>query len=105
MDQTLIDVTDVPDVSLGDEVAVYGSQGDDFIGVADMAARVDRIPYELTCAVGRRVRREFVWQGSVVVETPLRSVVPDAALSRIFLKPAPSPDGSLDQTPLKRGAA
>jgi hypothetical protein len=70
-----------------------------------MARRVDRIPYELTCAIGRRVRREFVWQGSVVVETPFRSVVPDAALSRIFLKPAPPPDGSLDQTPRKRGAA
>jgi alanine racemase len=105
MDQTLVDVTDVPGVTLGDEVVVYGRQGDDCVGVAEMARRVDRIPYELTCAIGRRVRREFVWQGSVVVETPFRSVVPDAALSRIFLKPAPPPDGSLDQTPRKRGAA
>jgi len=73
MDQTTIDVTDVPNVQLGDEVVVYGRQGDQCITVEEMAARVDRIPYELTCAVGRRVRREFVRNGVVVAETPSNS--------------------------------
>jgi len=70
MDQTAIDVTDVPDVQVGDEAVIYGRQGNESITVEEMAARVNRIPYELTCAVGRRVRREFVRNGVVVAETP-----------------------------------
>ncbi|MHC4591217.1 MAG: alanine racemase [Planctomycetota bacterium] len=105
MDQTLADVTDVPDVQLGDEVAIYGKQGEECISVEEMAARVDRIPYELTCAVGRRVRREFVLNGAVVVESPFRSVVPDAALGRILTTSAASSDEGLDQKPRRLGAA
>lgn len=70
MDQTAIDVTGVPNAQLGDEVVIYGRQGDQYITVEEMAARVDKIPYELTCAVGPRVRREFVRNGAVVAETP-----------------------------------
>jgi len=105
MDQTLIDVTDVPDVRLWDEVVIYGCQGDQYVGVEEMAARVDRIPYELTCAVGRRVRREFVLNGVVVVETPFRSVVQDAAVGRMFPSSVPSPDAEPQAEPAKRGAA
>jgi len=95
MDQTLIDVTDVRDVALGDEVVIYGRQGDQYVGVEEMAARLDRIPYELTCAVGRRVRREFVLGGAVVVETPFRSVVSEAALRSIISSSAAPPDEGL----------
>lgn len=84
MDQTLVDVTDIPNVAIGDEVVIYGRQGEECLSVEEMAARVDCIPYELTCRVGRRVRREYVMNGTVVVESPFRSVVPDAALPRIF---------------------
>ncbi|MHC5034366.1 MAG: alanine racemase [Planctomycetota bacterium] len=105
MDQTLADVTDVPDVQLGDEVTIYGKQGEEYISVEEMAARVDRIPYELTCAVTRRVRREFVLNGAVVVESPFRSVVPDAALGRILTTSAASSDEGLDQKPRRLGAA
>lgn len=105
MDQTLIDVTDVPEARLGDEVVIYGRQQEQYVSVEEMAARVERIPYELTCAVGRRVRREFVLNGVVVVETPFRSVVPDAALGRILHTSASSFDAGPDQKPLERGAA
>jgi alanine racemase len=80
MDQTLVDVTDVPDVQIGDDVTIYGEDGGECISVEEMAARVDRIPYELTCSVGPRVRREFVYNGAVVIETPFRSVVPTGSL-------------------------
>ncbi len=105
MDQTLVDVTDVPGVAPADEVVIYGRQGDQYLGVEEMAVRVGRIPYELTCAIGRRVRREFVLSGSVVVETPFRSVVPDAALSRIFPASGPRPDAEPPDSPAQRGAA
>ena len=97
MDQSLVDVTDVPDVRVGDEVVIYGRQGDDFLGVEELAACVDRIPYELTCAVGRRVRREFVLGGTVVVESPLRSVVQDSALQRVFTSSAADVNDRPDQ--------
>ncbi len=69
MDRTLVDVTDVPGVEVGDEVVVYGRQGAEAISVEEMAARVDRIPYELTCAVSTRVRRQYVMNGEVVAES------------------------------------
>jgi len=105
MDQTLIDVTDVPGVEVGDEAVIYGAQGNQFIGVEELAARVDRIPYELTCAVGRRVRREFVLNGVVVVETTFRSVVPEAALGRVFPRSTPAADAEPQAKPAERGAA
>ena len=104
MDQTLIDVTDVPGVQQGDEVVLYGRQGTDMIGVEEMAARVERIPYELTCAVSPRVRRQFVLNGAVVVETPFVSVVPTTALNEAFLNATASDEGSAAK-PAKRGAA
>ena len=105
MDQTLVDVTDVPDAGPGDEVVIYGEQGGSRISIEEMARRVDRIPYELTSAVGRRVRREFVLDEAVVVETPLRSVAQGAALSRIRATSAASADEEPRRKPRKRGAA
>ncbi len=104
MDQTLVDVTEVPDVRVGDEVVIYGGQGTDFISIEEMAERVDRIPYELTCCVGPRVRREFVLNGEVVVETPFRSAVPSGSWRERFLNAASSNE-TLDTDALKRGAA
>jgi len=104
MDQTLIDVTDVPGAAVGDEVVIYGRQGTDMIGVEEMAARVERIPYELTCAVSPRVRREFVLDGAVVIETPFGSVVPSAALNQGFFEAVARDDGPPSES-AKRGAA
>jgi len=90
MDQALVDVTDVPDAGPGDEVVIYGEQDGKAVTIEEMAFRLGRIPYELICAVGRRVRREFVLNGQVVVETPLRSVVDGEALSRMLASVAPA---------------
>ncbi len=105
MDQTLVDVTEVPDAQVGDEVVIYGKQGDATITVEEMAARVERIPYELTCSVGPRVRRQFVQNGRVVVETPFRSVVPPGSLEANFLGSAAPSDEATDTEPRKKGAA
>ncbi len=69
MDQTLVDVTDVPQAGEGAEVVIYGRQGDSSIRVEEMAARLERIPYELTCAVAARVRRRYILNSTVVGET------------------------------------
>lgn len=59
MDQTMIDVTDVPGVSIGDEVVLYGG-GFGYLSVSEVAARIGTIPYELLCAIGPRVARVYV---------------------------------------------
>ena len=60
MDQTMIDLG--PDASevAGDPVVIIGTQGDVSITVPDIAARLDTIPYEIVCDIGRRVRRRYV---------------------------------------------
>jgi len=60
MDYTTIDVTDIPNVSLGDEAVVLGTQGDVHLSAEDLALCCNRIPYEVTCALGRRVKRVFL---------------------------------------------
>lgn len=55
MDICMIDVTDVPDVKVGDSVIIFGEQHP----VGPLAERLDTIPYELLTAVSPRVRRVY----------------------------------------------
>lgn len=64
MDQTMIDLTDVPGVQVGDEVVLYGSQGTERISLEEIARLAGTIPYEITCQVGRRVPRAYVDSGT-----------------------------------------
>jgi alanine racemase len=64
MDQIMLDVTGVPGVSEGDEVVLWGRQGDEFISVDDVAALTGTISYEVTCSVGKRVPRVYVRRGA-----------------------------------------
>ncbi|HET7618710.1 MAG TPA: alanine racemase [Vicinamibacterales bacterium] len=58
MDMTTIDVTGM-DVSPGDEVVIVGDQGDESIGMREIAAAIGTIPYELLCRVGTRIERVY----------------------------------------------
>ena len=58
MDMTMIDVTGT-DVAPGDEVVIVGQQGDESIGVREIAASIGTIPYELLCRVGSRIQRVY----------------------------------------------
>jgi len=58
MDMTMIDVTGL-DVSTGDEVVIVGEQGNESIGMREIAASIGTIPYELLCRVGTRIERVF----------------------------------------------
>ena len=60
MDQCMIDVTDVPDVKLGDEVIVMGSDGTNTILADDIARATGTINYEITCAFGQRLPKVYV---------------------------------------------
>jgi alanine racemase len=60
MDQTILDITDVPGIAIGDEVVLIGDQGNEKITADDLAAITGTIPYEVTCAIGARVPRLYV---------------------------------------------
>jgi len=60
MDLTMIDVTGVKGVCLGDEVVLIGAQGKEQIKVDELAKIQDTINYEVTCAISARVPRIVV---------------------------------------------
>jgi alanine racemase len=57
MDYTIVDVTDVPGVSVGDLVTLLGTDGEEEISAPEMAAWCGLVPYEVTCLLGRRILR------------------------------------------------
>jgi alanine racemase len=59
MDYTTVDVGTIPGASVGDRVTLIGSQGEERIGLEEVARRADTIPYEIACAVGKRVERTY----------------------------------------------
>jgi alanine racemase len=60
MDQTVVDVTEIPGVGIGDEVVLLGSQGEHSIDAWDMADLLETIPWEVLCAISSRVPRVIV---------------------------------------------
>ncbi len=57
MDQAMINVTEIPNVSIGDEVVLIGSQGDETLTADDVAARLGTISYEVVSTILARVPR------------------------------------------------
>ena len=60
MDQCMVDVTDVPDVKVGDEVIVMGTDGKNTILADDIAKATGTISYEIVCAFGQRLPKVYV---------------------------------------------
>jgi alanine racemase len=66
MDQTMIDVTDIDDVKIGDEVVVFGSGEYGERTADDLAACADTINYEVVCTVSKRVPRVYLRRDKVL---------------------------------------
>ena len=67
MDMTIVDLSALPDVHVGDAVELFGP-----VQPADLLAEtLGTIPYELFCAVSKRVPREYL-EGGAVIERSLR---------------------------------
>jgi alanine racemase len=60
MDQSVLDVTDIPEVDAGDEVVILGAQGGETITAFDHADAAETIPWEVFTRIGARVRRVAV---------------------------------------------
>lgn len=57
MDQIMIDVTEVPEVHVGDEVIIFGSSEAGAVSAEEVARTAGTIPYEVVCWVSARVPR------------------------------------------------
>ncbi|MDP0494784.1 MAG: alanine racemase [Verrucomicrobiota bacterium JB024] len=59
MDQTIVDLTDVPEAQAGDNVTIIGRQGAEEIGVQEFSRWADCIPWEAFCSITKRVPRLY----------------------------------------------
>ena len=57
MDQFMVEVTDIPDASEGDEVTLIGRDGDAYISMEEVGDLSGRFNYELACDINPRVPR------------------------------------------------
>ena len=60
MDQTLVDVTDIPNVKMGDKVVLLGRSGELYYSADDMAQELGTIGYEILCNITKRVQRFYI---------------------------------------------
>lgn len=59
MDLTMVDVTEVPEVALGDEAVLIGRQGGEEILAAEVAERAGTIAWEVFTGIGSRAARVY----------------------------------------------
>ncbi len=71
MDLTMVDLTDVPGARVGDEVVLFGDQGEASLPLEEVAKNSETIPYEIMCTIGKRVTRIYVRAGRPIKLTSL----------------------------------
>ena len=71
MDLTMIDLTEVPEVAVGDEVVLFGEQDGASIGVEEVAEWSETLAYEVMCTIGKRVARLYRRGGRAIRVTTL----------------------------------
>ena len=62
MDMCMIDLTDKPNVDVGSEIEIFGEHNP----IEELSEIAGTIPYELTCAVSKRVPRVYIKDGKVL---------------------------------------
>ncbi len=65
MDQTTINVSALHQVQIGEEVVIFGTQGESSIPADDLARALGTINYEITCMIAKRVPRVYTRQGQI----------------------------------------
>lgn len=59
MDQMMVEVTDIPGVTPGEEVVLLGKSGEEIITADDLANLYGTIGYEVVCGINKRVDRVY----------------------------------------------
>ncbi len=66
MDQTIVNITNIPDVCEGDEAVIFGDGTDGFPTIDDMATLANTLNYEICCIIGKRVPRLYFENDALV---------------------------------------
>ncbi len=66
MDQMMIDITEIPDASIGNEVILFGYENKNYPTVEDLASILGTINYEVFCSIGRRIPRIYTKDGKII---------------------------------------
>ena len=66
MDQLMVDVTEAGEVKRGDIVTLIGHDGDLCITAEDIAGLTGTINYEVVCDLGKRIPRNYYYNGQYI---------------------------------------
>ena len=66
MDQMMVDVTDIPGVTLDSRVVLIGRSGEEQITMEEISAAAGSFNYEMTVGIARRVPRYYKVNGEIV---------------------------------------
>jgi alanine racemase len=59
MDLTIVDVSDIGNVAVGDEVILIGKSGGKSVDAVELARLCESVPYEILCGLSQRVPRVY----------------------------------------------
>jgi alanine racemase len=60
MDQTMVDLTDMTEAQTGDQVVIFGRQGEEEITVQEIATKLDTVVTQILSFIGKRVPRIYI---------------------------------------------
>ncbi len=60
MDMMMVDVTDIPNTTIGEDVVLLGKQRGSEITAQDYAGWLNTIPYEILCGIGGKGNRTYI---------------------------------------------
>jgi alanine racemase len=59
MDLTIVDVSHIPNVEVGNEVVLIGTSGGKSVDAVELARLCETVPYEILCGLSQRVPRVY----------------------------------------------
>jgi alanine racemase len=65
MDMTMLDLSAFPDAQVGEEVVIFGRQGEGVITADDIALWDETLNYEVFCRISKRVPRLYLRSGQI----------------------------------------
>jgi alanine racemase len=60
MDQCMVQLDHIPEAQVGDEVVLFGNQGEAEISATEIAANWKTINYEVICGMAARMPRQYI---------------------------------------------
>lgn len=75
MDATMVDVSHLDQIEIGEEVKIIDGSLSSEISVESLAKGQDTISYEITCHLARRLYRYYRWDGNVIRWDDLKSIL------------------------------